>query len=195
MEGDQSVIAKEISDELLAACEELANLSVAVSAEQPMAVADRLLARLDEFSILLDTLREDTAAMEAVIPFLSAQEERLNQISLAVDALLDYIHKEGAALTELEKRATVVDEFFVSVRKKQLLRAVPLLGRRQNVALNAVMELPEWKPFEAPKASEVSDAALVLKTMGKEGKMSEKKNDSEDKKEQDKKDDKTEMSD
>ena len=180
---------EDFDPELLArTCEEFAALAASVPRceqyhDAVCEMCDRIAARLDEFTVFLDGMRDDEEAVRALLPQLRAREHDLEEACAASDALHAFTRSMTETVMTLEARAAAVEDFFSSVKMKSVLRIVPLsfFSKKAN-APDPV--LPEWRPLDVPKAApaiELVRASALLQKHVKKADEATSKGDEEEK--------------
>ena len=138
-------------------CEEFAALAASVPRceqyhDAVCEMCDRIAARLDEFTVFLDGMRDDEEAVRALLPQIRAREHDLEDAFAAIDALHTFTRSMTETVMTLEARAAAIEDFFSSVKMKSVLKIVPLsfFSKKAN-APDPV--LPEWRPLDVPKSA------------------------------------------
>lgn len=138
-------------------CEEFAALAASVPRceqyhDTVCEMCDRIAARLDEFTVFLDGMRDDEEAVRTLLPQIRAREHDLEDAFAAIDALHTFTRSMTETVMTLEARAAAIEDFFSSVKMKSVLKIVPLsfFSKKAN-APDPV--LPEWRPLDVPKAA------------------------------------------
>ena len=165
-------------------CEEFAALAASVPRceqyhDAVCEMCDRIAARLDEFTVFLDGLRDDEEAVRTLLPQIRAREHDLEDAFAAIDALYTFTRNMTETVMTLEARAAAIEDFFSSVKMKSVLKIVPLsfFSKKAN-APDPV--LPEWRPLDelvdAALAGELVDAKTVaavlkVKLLGERGEI------------------------
>jgi len=150
-------------------CEEFVALAASVPrceqyGDAVCEVCDRTAARLDEFTMFLDGIRDDEEAISAALPQIRARERDLEDAFAAIDSLFTFTRNMTETVMTLESRAAAIEDFFNSVKMKGMLKIVPLsfFSKKAN---SPDPVLPEWRPLEVPKSGPTIDLIKASKLL------------------------------
>ena len=136
-------------------CEEFAAIAEGVPRCEQYSSAvgemcDRIAARLDEFTMFLDGMRDDEEAIRAALPLIRAKQAELEAAFAAIDAMDVFTRNMKETVMTLEARAAAMEDFFSTIKMKGVLRIVPFFSKKANAP---DPDLPEWRPIKVPECA------------------------------------------